>query len=286
MTRKDPTFQDEGMSALILYIFFRNSTILLMQTNLKYNPFYFQWICVLMPFKYRNRQVSVIAHRGGGELFKENTLSAFRSVQDMGVDAVECDVQVTKDGKLAVIHDADLRRVAGINSRVDELTGNEIQKVKLLNNETIPMLEDVFHQVSIPLVIELKSIETVKSLSSMLLQNSNLQERCVIISFYHEALYVMKQQFPRLKCGALLAGFPLDPVTMVKQCGCDTISLYFEGITRDYVDKCHVGGIYVGVWSPNEKAHILDSLNAGVDAIGSDRPDLVISSIKESEQSA
>ena len=234
-----------------------------------------------MPLKYRNRDVSIIAHRGGGKLFTENTLSAFKGVQGLGVDAVECDVQVTRDGKLAVIHDDDLNRLAGIHAKINDLTGEEIKKIRLLNNESIPLLTDVFEQVSIPLVIELKSMATVTSLSSLFMERKELQERCVIISFFHEALYMMKQQFPKLKCGSLLAGFPIDPVSMVRKCGCDTIALYFEGISAEYVERCHKGGINVSVWSPNEKDHILDSLNAGVDAIGSDRPDLVISAIRD-----
>ena len=192
-----------------------------------------------MPLNYRSRPVSIIAHRGGGELFTENTLSAFRSVQDLGVDAIECDVQVTRDGKLAVIHDSDLNRLAGIPQKINQLTSEEIRKIRLLNNESIPLIEDVFEQVTIPLVIELKSMETVSSLSSLFTEKKELQERCVIISFFHEALYMMKQQFPKLKCGSLLAGFPIDPVSMVRSCGCDTISLYFEGISAEYVKKCH-----------------------------------------------
>ena len=46
-----------------------------------------------MVFKYKDRDVAVIAHRGGGLLFPENTISAFKGVQKLGVDAVECDVQ-------------------------------------------------------------------------------------------------------------------------------------------------------------------------------------------------
>jgi len=54
------------------------------------------------------------------------------------------------------------------------------------------------------------------------------------------------------------------------------ISVNYEGISKNYVDKCHAGGIKVSVWTPNDEKSILSSLEAGVDAIASDRPDLVI----------
>ena len=104
--------------------------------------------------------------------------------------------------------------------------------------------------------------------------------RCIFISFFHEALYALKQRFPEASCSALLAGFPMDPVSMVRQCGCDTISVNYEGLTKDFVDKCHKGGIRVSVWAPSDSDGIRSSLNAGVDAIASDRPDLVIEMAK------
>lgn len=50
----------------------------------------------------------VIAHRGGGGLWPENTLYAFRQSRKMGVDVLEMDVRSSKDGVLVVVHDADL----------------------------------------------------------------------------------------------------------------------------------------------------------------------------------
>jgi glycerophosphoryl diester phosphodiesterase len=55
----------------------------------------------------------------------------------------------------------------------------------------------------------------------------------------------------------------------------------YEGLTMDYVTKCHQGGLKVSVWTPNDEQDILASLNAGVDSIASDRPDLVMQIIKK-----
>ena len=236
-----------------------------------------------MTHRYRGREVFVIAHRGGGDMFMENTLSAFRGVEKLGVDAVECDVQVTKDGQLAVIHDPDLRRTAGIDLKVKDLNAKELKKLKLNERENIPMLEDVFEAIDIPVVIELKSMETVSSIIKLFTMNPDLLSRSVLISFFHDALLLMKRKFPASMCGALIAGFPVDPVSMVRQCGCDTISINYEGLTASYVERCHKGGLRVSVWAPNDAAGIMESLNAGVDAIGSDRPDLVLRLINSSD---
>ena len=232
-----------------------------------------------MTHLYNGKEIFVIAHRGGGDLFEENTLSAFKSVEKLGVDAVECDVQVTKDGNLAVIHDPDLKRMAGIDLKVRDLDTGELKKVQLEGGENIPTLEDVMDAIHIPVVIELKSMETVISIVNLFNKKPDLLKRSVLISFFHDALLEMKRKFPTLVCGALIAGFPVDPVSMVKQCGCNTIAINYEGLTASYVKRCHDGGLMVSVWDPSDPTGILDSLSTGVDAIASDRPDLVISLI-------
>ncbi len=237
-----------------------------------------------MTYNYRGREVFVIAHRGGGDLLKENTLSAFKSVEKLGVDAVECDVHATKDGNLAVIHDPDLRRMAGIYLNVKDLDTEKLRNVRLKGGEIVPLLEEVLDAIRIPVVIELKSMETINSLINLYSRRPDLLNRSILISFFHDALFLIKQKYPDVTCGALIAGFPMDPVSMVKQCGCDTIAINYEGLTNSYVDRCHKGGLRVSVWAPSDVTGISDSLNAGVDAIGSDRPDLVISLISSNQR--
>ena len=66
--------------------------------------------------------VAVIAHRGASAYAPENTLAAFEKAFDMGADWFELDCHLIKDGKLAVIHDADLKRVANEDPRVVPLS--------------------------------------------------------------------------------------------------------------------------------------------------------------------
>ena len=232
-----------------------------------------------MTYSYRGREILVVAHRGGGNLFIENTLSAFQGVEKLGVDAVECDVQATKDGNLAVMHDPDLKRMAGIERNVKDLSVEELRGIQLKGGERIPFLEEVMDAIRIPVIIELKSMETINPLINLYDRRPDLLNRSIIISFYHDALFMFKQKYPNVTCGALIAGFPMDPVSMVRQCGCDTIAMYYEGLSGSYVDRCHEGGLKVSVWTPNDEAGISDSLDAGVDAIVSDRPDMVINLI-------
>lgn len=228
--------------------------------------------------KYNNKTI-VIAHRGGSQLFLENTLTAFRKVQELGVDAIEIDVHTTKDGAPVVIHDPDLKRIAGVDRFVSDMTLEEIRKVELPGGEHIPELLEVLEEVRIPLVVELKSPSTIKALKDIFMQNSEYISRCVVISFFHDILKSLKAEFPELVTGALLVGFPFDPASVAKSCGSTTLSFHFEGLTKEYVDKCHNAGLQVSVWTPNTEAEIAGALAAGVDSLASDRPDLVLKAL-------
>lgn len=67
------------------------------------------------------------AHRGDRKNFPENTMSAFRATVEMGIDVIETDVRMTKDGKLVLIHDRDVARTTNGQGNVDEMTLDEIR---------------------------------------------------------------------------------------------------------------------------------------------------------------
>jgi hypothetical protein len=70
----------------------------------------------------------VVAHRGASAHAPENTLDAFRQAVEMGADAIELDVHVTRDGELAVIHDETLERTTDLEGRVSDLTMKQIRR--------------------------------------------------------------------------------------------------------------------------------------------------------------
>ena len=81
-------------------------------------------------------------HRGGDEVKTENTLDAFQYSSELGFVFMETDVQATKDGHIVIFHDATLKRMAGINKTVKDLTLNEIQSIELINGGKIPLLSE------------------------------------------------------------------------------------------------------------------------------------------------
>ncbi len=101
------------------------------------------------------------AHRGlhdnAGDA-PENTMAAFKRAVDRGY-GIELDVQMTRDGKVVVVHDFNLKRICGIDRDVDTLTYEELQQYPIYDSqETIPLFTDVLALVDgqVPLIVELK----------------------------------------------------------------------------------------------------------------------------------
>jgi len=71
--------------------------------------------------------MKIYAHRGASVDFPEMTMNAYKGAVDAGADGFECDVRVTKDNKLVLWHDADMKRVAGYAGRIAEMKYLEIK---------------------------------------------------------------------------------------------------------------------------------------------------------------
>ncbi len=117
------------------------------------------------PFTGRN-----FAHRGlydVGKGIPENSLAAFRAAAAAGY-GVELDTRLTKDGFVVVSHDNDLRRMTGEEQRVDELTLEELRKLRLCGTaETVPLFSDaldVLARGGVPVIVEVKPVPRRKEL--------------------------------------------------------------------------------------------------------------------------
>lgn len=124
------------------------------------------WIILIMPARSSKAQRApfqgrMFAHRGlftADQRIPENSLSAFRAAVEAGY-GVELDVQLTKDEKVVVFHDDNVKRVCGPDARVDSYTFDELQALPLFaSDERIPLFTDVLDIVDgkIPVIVEFK----------------------------------------------------------------------------------------------------------------------------------
>ena len=87
--------------------------------------------------------VYVVGHRGAAGVLPENTLAGFRYAIELGVDYVECDVHLSRDGQLVVMHDATVDRTTDATGAICDLDFNRIRALDAGEGEQIPTLDEV-----------------------------------------------------------------------------------------------------------------------------------------------
>lgn len=169
----------------------------------------------------------VIAHRGGAGLAPENTLKALKIGIQEGADALECDIQVTKDNKLVLCHDPTLHRISGKNQYVSDLTLADIRKIKTHSGEPIPTLTEALRTTdTTPLVIEGKGNGWAKLLAKELQKHKGAKP--MVISSSHTELFIFSQESPSHQTFAINDHAPWSAIHRAKLLGLSGISTGFS----------------------------------------------------------
>lgn len=142
---------------------------------------------------------AIIGHRGGRNLWPENSILGFRETLALGIDAIEFDVHLTDAGELVVIHDATLDRTAEGSGEVRRLSPEQRAGTTLKgSNEAVPTLDEVLAVLAagpaVELHVELKADAAgvpyggLEALTAAALQRHGLAERSLLTSFNPDVL--------------------------------------------------------------------------------------------------
>lgn len=194
---------------------------------------------------------SLIAHRGyynNKKGIPENSVMAFKKAIDNNY-LVELDVRLTKDKKLVVFHDDNLKRVCGVNKRVKDLTYKELLKYNLFDTiQKVPLFSEVIKLVNgrVPILIETKYHNRYGILEKILINElSNYRGLYAIQSFYPMSLLWLKRNAKDIPIGLLSSDFKDNSNSLKKLIGktlildlffkTDFISYDVKGLPSNYI---------------------------------------------------
>jgi glycerophosphoryl diester phosphodiesterase len=221
--------------------------------------------------------VLIIGHRGAAAVAPENTLSAISRAIEIGVDAVEVDVRMTKDEQVVVIHDEAVDRTTNGTGRVEELHLHEIKRLDAGRGECVPTLEEVFDFVGnrVRIFVELKEGKTEEAVVE-LIRAHQLFDTTVVISFWHRLVRRVKELDRRVRTGVLMVGCPAD-AAVAFAARADCFMMKYTFVDKAFVDVAHRNGLQVFIWNIDE-GHLAQPYAAmGVDGIGSNDPQSLVS---------
>ena len=234
----------------------------------------------------------IIAHRGESFDAPENSLTAINLAWDRGAQAVEIDVQLSKDKEIVVIHDIDTYRLAGIDKKVVDQTLEELKMLDVgvwkdiqFKGERIPTLREVLD--TIPngkrLIIEIKSgSETIPFLKTSIRNKDLTPEQIEIIGFDLETMAAAKKMFPKNKVLWLLdhdynwytrifKSPVLKAIQKAKNHQLDGLNVMAGNmLNKKMIDQIHDNGLLAYCWTVNDIVQAKDLRDWGVDAITTD----------------
>ncbi|MFD3157870.1 glycerophosphoryl diester phosphodiesterase membrane domain-containing protein [Haloimpatiens sp. FM7330] len=234
-------------------------------------------------------KVSITAHRGNSIAAPENTLSALKYAMESGANYSEIDVQETKDGKVVLTHDSNLKRISGKDVNIWDINYNDLQKLDVgswfdskFKGERMPTLEQAINKVrgKMKLNIEIKLngheshlIENVVKI----IEKHKFTKNCVVTSLDYDVLKKVRKLNPSIKIGYIMYVVFGD----ISKLNVDFYSVEATNINEKFITKAHLIGREVHAWTINEELDMENMINLGVDNIITDYPNILKDVLKE-----
>jgi glycerophosphoryl diester phosphodiesterase len=235
----------------------------------------------------------IIAHRGASRDAPENTLASVNLAWTQGADAVEVDVQFSKDGHVVVIHDDNTRKTAGVARKVSTQTLAELKALDVgrwknarWTGERIATIEEVL--ATIPndrrLFIEIKcGPDCLPRLAEAYRRSGRRPTQVVLIGFSLPTMKRAKQMLPQLEVAWVAefkrnwrGGWSPTVEHLIKQskaAGLDALDLGAHGPwTPKLGAKVHEAGLRLYVWTVDSVAKAKQVIAAGADGITTNKP--------------
>lgn len=234
----------------------------------------------------RSARPVVVGHRGAAGHAPENTLAAFERGLALGADVIECDVHLTRDGRLAIIHDHTVDRTT---SGAGPVGGYSLAELKALDagawrgpefaGQRVPALEEVLDLARgrARVAIEVKQgpvfYPGLEEALVATLERFGAVGEVLVISFDHRSVRRVRELNPAVAVGVLYSARPVDPAALASAAGAQALLPHWALITREDVEEAHRAGLLVLPWTANEPELIARLLAMGVDGAASDYPD-------------
>jgi glycerophosphoryl diester phosphodiesterase len=254
--------------------------------------------------KNNNHKPIILGHRGAKSIAPENTLASFQTALEIGVDMLELDVHLSKDGELMVIHDPKLSRTTDGQGMVCDFDRETLQALnaaakfsgeKSFGIQHIPTLQEVYDlvgdQAAINVEIKTKADGSryagIEEKVAALVKHNGKIDTSVISSFNFPTIEKIQKLAPSLQCHVIVSGgffqqkakegkTEQDIVQEFVQRNYDLVAIEKSYLTNSLMALLNEAGIQEAVWIINDVDEMERYLAMGVDRLTSDDPHIIV----------
>lgn len=225
----------------------------------------------------------IVGHRGAMAHKPENSLASYALAEEIGVDEIELDVRLSKDGQLFLLHDPTLDRTAGDDSARNrgpaaELTLAELQAVVLDSGRGVVSLAEMYDATSTAIQLEVKDPATVPFLAEFFAQRARDAARTILTGFDANSLRQAAELMPGIprciivKTIADAQRFDGGWQGLVDYTRSTRFACGFPGLDAELVHAIHARGLELHVWPMRTLDDMRTAISLGVDGTTSDDP--------------
>lgn len=242
----------------------------------------------------RECRIQVIGHRGAAALAPENTWAGFDCALSLGVDAIETDVHTTSDGRLVLIHDADLSRTTNGHGKVHDTPWSVVKELDAgmwfgaeFIGARVPLLRDTLERYAVEthFVLEVKQVGIELQVLD-LVRELGLLSNVTFSSFFFSIVRNLKTRAPYAKVGSLTIDASPQTTQRVLDAELDQICPPAPFLSRHLVADWKDAGLEVRAWGVKDSQMMQSAINAGVDGMTVDFPHLLLDAIGRPVRSA
>jgi len=247
----------------------------------------------------QKKEFLIIAHRGESYDAPENTLASINLAWKRDADAVEIDVQLTKDEKIVLIHDKTTLRTGGKYKRIasnnyDELLKIDVGKIKNIKwkDEHIPLLDEVIDTIPQNKIffVEIKSDKRIiNPLQNLIEQKNIILAQIKFIGFNLSTMKLLKETFPKIGAYWIAEGKDYKSKVNLKETIRKCKSAKLDGLdvqvrrylNKDVINSVKNSGLSIYTWTVDDSERAKQLCIEGIDGITTNRAGWLKNKLKE-----
>lgn len=233
----------------------------------------------------------VIAHRGDSDAHPENTLASFRAALEAGAQYVELDVQLTKDGEVAVIHDPTLDRTTTGRGPVSGVTFEALKRISAgyparfgdrFRDERVPALAealDLLRGRAIAMIeikpesVDARADDGIEARTIGIVRRAGMEKESALISFHRTALARCRDRAPEIARGHLFhEGAAGEIVRGGIEVQAEIVLPHKTLLSVNLRDRAREAGLKVATWVVDDPAELTALGHLDLYGIGTNRP--------------
>ena len=203
----------------------------------------------------------------------ENTLRSFIAAERAGLDLIELDLHLSKDGALVIMHDADVDRTTDGTGPIAGKTLSELRALDAGRGERVPVFEEVLDAVRAPLQAEIKDVAAARALAEVM-RRRDLIARVEVSSFHDEAIAEIARLVPGVRTALIADHYGTDVVERAVAAGARTVCLDIRRLTLEVVEHARKADLRIIGWVVNTQDHLRLVRALALDGATTDYPEI------------